>query len=51
MVKTDNTNYKYINISYTNAIANPTHIRIFRTITFKSKEPLPIPYRIKKPVL
>ena len=48
MVKTDKTNYTYVNISYTNTIVNPTHIRIFRTITFKSKEPLPIPYRLKQ---
>ena len=48
MIKTDKTNLTYINCSYTNVIRNPTHIRIFRTINFKSKDPLAIPYRLKQ---
>ena len=48
MVKTEKTNYTYINHTKTNIIVNPTHIRIFRTINFNTKEALELPYRLKK---
>ena len=48
MVKTDKTNYTYINHMKTNVVENPTHIRIFRTLNFNTKIGLALPYRIKQ---
>ena len=48
MVKTAKTNYTYINHTKTNIVVNPTHIRIFITINFRTKVGLALPYRIKQ---
>ena len=48
MVKTEKTNYTYINHTKTNIIVNPTYIRIFRTKNFDTKEALELPYRLKQ---
>ena len=48
MVKTEKTNFTYINHTKTNIVVNPTHIRIFITINFRTKVGLALPYRIKQ---
>ena len=47
-IKEENSDYRVIKYNETNILKNLTHIHIFRTINFYTREPISIPYRIKQ---